>query len=105
MILAVKPFGPNQFTMCSRSVQTLKTRLRGASKTRVMTTSRSDALVATLVLAPIFLLLNLNVAWTLVRHFHVVGEALEAARPAALMVVTRSYRFEHALPQGKLRLS
>src|SRR5215469_3366454 len=31
-----KPRGPNQCARCSLSVQALKTRLRGASKTRVM---------------------------------------------------------------------
>src|SRR2546430_12691244 len=42
----VKPCGPHQRTSRSASVQALKTRGRGASKTRAMTSSRSAAVLA-----------------------------------------------------------
>src|ERR1700674_3952102 len=42
----VQPLGPNiQWGRCSGLVQASKTSRRGASKTRVMTTSRSDGVV------------------------------------------------------------
>src|SRR2546422_667225 len=47
----VKPFGPHQRTRRSASVQALKTRRGGASKTRVMTSSGFAVSAAGLVLA------------------------------------------------------
>src|SRR5262245_48061564 len=67
MIVLVKPRGPHQCTRCSGSVQALKTRLRGASKTRVMTSTRSAGSVAVLLLAAMFLLLLLQFAQIIVQ--------------------------------------
>jgi hypothetical protein len=53
-IVFVKPVGPHHRAMCSGSVHALKTRLRGASKTRVMTTPRSATFAVAFVLASIF---------------------------------------------------
>src|SRR5262249_13091932 len=66
MIVLVKPRGPHQCTMCSGSVQASNTRLRGASKTRVRTSTRSAA-AAALLPAAMFLLLLLQFAQILVQ--------------------------------------
>src|ERR1700680_169990 len=68
--------------MCSGSVQALKTRLRGASKMRVMTSSRFSAsvMLPALFLVSIFLLLRLQFAQVLV-------EAVEALFPETLIVL------------------
>src|SRR5437867_3692922 len=52
--------GPHQFDMCSHELCASNTRSRGASKTRVMTISRSDGVVTVslLPLPPIALLLS-----------------------------------------------
>src|SRR3954462_11728173 len=42
---SVHPLGPNQCGTCSGLVKASQTSLRGASKTRVMTISRSDGVV------------------------------------------------------------
>src|SRR5213594_3367167 len=69
----VKPCGPHQRTRRSGSVQALRTRRRGASKTRVRTSSRSADSVAALVLAAMFLLQK-------------VVQAIEALLPEASVV-------------------
>src|SRR5258708_15962091 len=82
MMVLVKPFGPHQRTRCSGSVQALKTKSRGASKTRVMTSSRfsaSVAIAAALFLVSIFLLLRLQFAQVLV-------EAIQTLFPEAPIV-------------------
>src|ERR1700689_5133174 len=56
------PFIPHHFAICSRSVKAFHTSSRGASKTRVMTISRSDDFAAALLFAGIFLLLLLQLA-------------------------------------------
>src|SRR5580700_11915206 len=45
----VNPFGPHHCAVCRTSVQALNTRLRGASKTRVMIKSHSDDPVVSIV--------------------------------------------------------
>jgi len=50
----VKPIGPHHRAMCLGSVHALKTSARGASKTRVMTTSRFPAFSGAPILASIF---------------------------------------------------
>ena len=42
MLGMVNPCGPHQIFRCSGSVHALKTRSRGAAKTRVLTISRSE---------------------------------------------------------------
>src|SRR5215475_6996338 len=66
-MVPVKPRGPSQWTKCSGSVQALKTRLRSAAKTRVMTSSRSAASAAALLLAAMFRLLLSQFAQILVQ--------------------------------------
>src|SRR5579871_3650853 len=60
----VQPLGPHHLAKCAGSVQALNTSSRGASKTRVRTTSRSMALFAVrgslALLADIFCLLLLH---------------------------------------------
>src|ERR1700686_10325 len=63
----VKPRGPYQWSRCSGSVQALKTRLRGASKVRSISSTRSADSVAALLLASIFLLLFLQLAQVIVQ--------------------------------------
>src|SRR5262245_2019065 len=73
----VKPFGPHQCLSCSASVQARQTRARGASSTRVITSSSPDASGAALVLAGLVvtrLLLGLHFA-------QVVFEPIEALLP------------------------
>src|SRR5205814_6372294 len=65
---------------CSGEVHALKTRLRGASKMRVMVSSRSDASVAPLLLAPIGLLLLLHLA-------QIFLEAIETLLPKTAIVL------------------
>src|SRR5262249_26073396 len=66
MIVLVKPRGPHQCTRCSGSVQASNTRLRGASKTRVRTSTRSAA-AAVLLPAARFRLLLLQFTQILVQ--------------------------------------
>src|SRR5436305_9897289 len=75
----VKPCGPHQRTTRSGSVQALKTRRRGASKTRVRASSRSADSVAALVLAAMLPLLPLRLAQNVV-------QAIEALLPEASVV-------------------
>src|SRR5918999_3519581 len=59
--LAISYFrGPHQFDMCSQELCASNTRSRGASKTRVMTISRSDGVVTVSLLSvpPMALLLS-----------------------------------------------
>src|SRR6202790_1004115 len=76
----VKPRGPYQWTRCSGSVQALKTRLRGASKMRSISSTRSADSVAALLLASIFLLLLLQLA-------QVIVQAIEALLPETAIVL------------------
>src|SRR5216683_3560109 len=46
--LTLKPFGPNHFSRCPASVNACHTRLRGASKSRVVTNSPLPALAGVL---------------------------------------------------------
>src|SRR5579859_8029527 len=75
----VKPCGPHHWAMCVGSVQALKTRSRGASKMRVMTTSRSARLVSSLLLAAMFLLLGLNLT-------EIIVEAIQTLLPETAIV-------------------
>src|SRR5207249_7688434 len=76
----VKPCGPHQRARCSGSVQALKTRRRGASKTRVMTSSRSSVWVAALVLASTCLPL-------LFQLVQIILQAVKALLPEAAVVL------------------
>src|SRR3984957_4509937 len=60
--VVTKPCGPHQRATCSGSVHALNTRVLGASMMRVTTSSRSAVLVATLLPAPMALLLLLQFA-------------------------------------------
>src|SRR6266542_1968057 len=81
----VQPSGPNiQFGTCSGFVNASKTSLRGASTTRVMTTSRSDGVVNVVVPA------LLSVAMLLLLFFHaleVLVESLVARVPETAIVL------------------
>src|SRR6059036_1063332 len=100
-MVPVKPLGPNQRTRWSGSVQTLKTRLRGASKMRVMTSSRSVDVVVALVLAAMFLLLSLQLG-------QIRLQAIEALLPETAIVlqpaggVLKRTRLEPAGPPLRL---
>src|SRR6516165_5949896 len=72
--IAIKPRGPHQHARCSGSVHILKTSRRGASKTRVMTSSRPVAGVADSAVAAILPLRALQVA-------EIVVEAIKAVIP------------------------
>src|SRR5580704_3280674 len=100
MMVALKSAGPNHLTKCSESVHALKTRVRGALKTRVIVTSRSDALAVVLLVASIFFSFNLC-RWMLSGSREVIGEVLETADPSALVIVARGDRLEDTLPQGQ----
>src|SRR5690349_20792755 len=78
----VKPRGPHQRTRCSGSIQTLKTRSRGAAKMRVSSSTRSAGGVAGLfpVLAATGLLLGLQRA-------QIVAQAIKALVPEPAVVV------------------
>src|SRR5262249_44914614 len=75
----VKPRGPHHCAKRPGSVQALKTRRRGASKTRVMTTSRSSGWVAAFVLAS----MSLPLLFQLVQ---IVIQAIEALLPETAIV-------------------
>src|SRR5215510_11014334 len=55
-MVPVNPCGPSQWTTCAGSVQALKTRRRGASKMRVITSTRSASMAALLAAAMVVLL-------------------------------------------------
>src|SRR5215472_17732102 len=78
--IVVKPRGPHQRTRCSDSVHILKTSRRGASKTRVMTSSRSAAAVAASAVAAIVVLSVLQLGEILV-------EPVEAFVPEAAIML------------------
>src|ERR1700736_6472515 len=77
----VKPFGPAQHAIRSGSAHALQTRLRGASKVRVMTSARSADSVAALLLAPIFLLLHLQFLLLHLRLAQIIVQTIEALLP------------------------
>src|SRR5712692_9744976 len=87
----VNPCGPHHCATCFGSVHTLNTSSRDASKTRVMTSIRSDGSVAGLFLSAMFLLLVLKFVQVIVQTIealvperaivlHPVGDVLERAR-------------------------
>src|SRR6516162_11781532 len=90
-----KPFGPHQRARCAASVQTLKTRLRGASYSRSRTSTRpagtpaaapsaasplAASLLSVMRLAVMCWLLGLQLA-------QVVAQAVEALLPEAAVVL------------------
>src|SRR5713101_3497922 len=76
----VKPCGPHQRTTRSGSVQALKTRRRGASRTRVMTSSRSVDSMAALLLSAMSLLPPFQLA-------QIAFQAVEALFPETAIVL------------------
>src|SRR5262245_45010866 len=72
----VKPCGPHHRARCLGSVHILKTRPRGASNTRVMTSSRSAKPAGALLLSAIVLLLGLNFA-------QIIFQTIQALLPMA----------------------
>src|SRR5271167_3018956 len=78
--IVVKPRGPHQRTRCSGTVHILKTSRRGASKIRVMTSSRSAKRAATSAVIAIFLLTALQFA-------EIRVEAIKAVVPEAAVVI------------------
>src|SRR5918995_7039490 len=77
----VKPRGADHRTRCSRSVHALKTRLKGASKMRVMTSSRSAVPAAALAFfAAMSLPLHLQLA-------QIILQAIEALLPEPAIVL------------------
>src|SRR5436190_21131700 len=77
----VKPRGPHQRTRRSGSVHALKTRWGGASKMRVMTSTRcSAASAAALLPAAMFLLLPLQLT-------QIIVQAIEALLPETAIVL------------------
>src|SRR5258708_34974385 len=65
----VKPCGPHHCAICFGSVHAFHTRSRGASKTRVMTNSRSGGGVVGLFFSVMFLLLVLQLVQIIVQAF------------------------------------
>src|ERR1700751_1148 len=78
--IVVKPLGPHQRTRCSGSVHILKTSRRGASKIRVMTSSRSPERAAASAVMAIFGFPGLQLAEILV-------EAIKAAVPETAVMI------------------
>src|SRR5258707_400303 len=74
----VKPRGPHHRAMCSDSVHALKTRLRGASKTRSILSTRSAGSVTKLAAAPMIFLLQLISSG----RRQIFGEMLEGFGPS-----------------------
>jgi hypothetical protein len=81
----VKPFGPHQWVRRSSSVNAFQTRSRGASKTRVMTSSRSADSPVLLLPAAIFLSLLLR--FVLLQMTQIILEAIETLVPKPAIVV------------------
>src|SRR5271154_2472224 len=79
-LVVVKPRGPHQRTICFGSVHAPKTRSRGASKTRVTTSSRSAGSAISSFFAGTFTLLCLNL-------FQVLIQAIEAFFPEAAVLL------------------
>src|SRR5580700_1705806 len=102
----VNPFGPHHCAVCRTSVQALNTRLRGASKTRVMIRSHSDDPVVLIFAALVFafcadmllLLLTFQVLSLQFAQIHV--EPVEALFPEAPVVF---YPSGHILQRGGLQ--
>src|SRR6266404_4305082 len=100
----VKPCGPHQRTRRSGSVHALKTRARGASKTRSMMSVRSAVVAVGLVLAAMSPSLPLQLA-------QVVVQAIEALLPETPIVlqpvcgVLEGTRLEPAGPPLRLATS
>src|SRR5688572_72315 len=76
----VKPFGPHQRARCSGCVQALNTRVRGASKTRLMTSSNAGERAAALVVAAILVPRRLQLA-------QIALQPIEALLPEAAIVL------------------
>src|SRR6266851_8031372 len=83
----VKPFGPAQHAIRSGSAHALQTRLRGASKMRVMTSSRSADSVAALLVAAIFLLLHLRFLLFHLQVAQINIQTIEALLPEAAIIL------------------
>src|SRR5260370_42150869 len=79
----VKPRGPHQCAMCLGSVHALNTSSRGASKTRVMTSSRCGALVTALFLSLLAAMLLL----LLFQLDQIVFQTIEALLPETAVVL------------------
>src|SRR5580704_16061038 len=80
-VVRVKPRGPYQRAMCSRSVHILHTSARGARKTRVAVISRSTVVsTASLLVMSMLLLLALKL-------LEVIVQAVEALVPEAPVVI------------------
>src|SRR5215472_7305450 len=76
-----KLFGPHQRARCAASVQTLKTRLRGASYSRSRTSTRSAGVTVVASLLPVMLrTLALQLA-------EIVAQAIQALLPEAPVVL------------------
>src|SRR5262249_27634993 len=82
----VKPFGPHHCTRRPGPVQVLKTRRRGASKTRVMTSSRSVDFGAALSLVTMLPPFSFDV-------LQIVVQPIEALVPEAAIVLQPVARF------------
>src|SRR5438128_3403304 len=78
--IVMKPSGPHQPAACSASVHALNTRRRGASKIRVMTSSRCADATSALALAVIVLLARLQLA-------EIIVQAIEALLPEVAVVL------------------
>src|SRR5579859_2186354 len=90
----VKPRGPHHFATCLGSVHALKTRSRGASKTRVNSTSRGAESVTGLLAAAMFFLLRLKFA-------KIVIKAVKAFVPeSAVMLDPVGHALERLGPQA-----
>src|SRR5262249_39318492 len=106
--VAVKPRGPIQCLACDRSVHTFQTSVRGASKVRVMTSTRSSGsmtgagALALAVLAAMLLLLGLQLAQVFIESIEAFfPEPAVALEPVVDLLEAR--RLEPARPA--LRLS
>src|SRR6185437_3785696 len=105
--VSVKPYGPHHFTICSGSVHASQTSSRGASKTRVITTSRSapnvGAASGPLVLpAATRRLLSLQGSQVFIQTI----EAFEPETPIALDPVSNLFQRRRAQSAGApLRVS
>src|ERR1700757_84017 len=78
--IGVKPRGPHQRARCSGLVHILKTRWRGASKIRVMTSSRTTERAGASAAIAIFPLPALQLA-------EIVIEAIKAVVPKTAIVI------------------
>src|ERR1700684_311559 len=83
----VKPFGPHHRSRRSGSVSAFHISSRGASKTRVTTSSRAADSVALLLLASILVLLFLRLRFGLLQLAQIVLEAIECFIPETAIVL------------------